>query len=83
MCALSACFFHLSSYKIPCWHFFQGASYWLHIPKQEDNQYGKTDDTSNAIEVPDTEHQKIGSIVGQAARHVVCHLITESETVKA
>ena len=82
MCALSACFFHLSSYKIPCWHFLQGASYRLNIPKQEDEQYGKTDDTSDTIEIPDADHQQIGGIVGQTARHVVCHLMTKTETVQ-
>ena len=42
-----------------------------------------TDETGDAIEIPDAEHQKIGGIVGQATRHVVCHLITEPETVQA
>ena len=73
MCALSACFFHLSSYKIPCWHFLQGASYWLHIPKQEDNQYGNADEAGDAIKIADADHQQIGSIVRQSARHVACH----------
>ncbi len=71
------------SYKVPGWHLLQGTSHGLYIPEQEDDQYGNADETGDAIEIPDAEHQKIGGIVGQAARHVVCHLITESETVKA
>lgn len=75
--------FHFTSHEVPSRHFLQRTSYRLNIPQQKDKQYGNADQTGDAIELTDADHQKIGSIVGQTARHVVCHLIAKSETVQA
>ena len=75
--------FHFTPHEIPCWHFFQRASYRLNIPQQEDEQYGNANQASDTIELADADHQELSSIVGQPSRHIVCHLIAKPETVQA
>ena len=55
---------HFTSHEIPCRHFLQRTSYRLNIPQQEDEQYRNANQTGDAIELTDADHQKIGSIVG-------------------
>lgn len=44
--------------------FLQRTSYRLDIPQQEDKQYGNADQTGDAIELTDADHQELSSIVG-------------------
>lgn len=67
-------FLHPLTHEVPGWHLFEGTSHGLYIPEQEDEQYGNANETGDAIEIPDAEHQKIGGIVGQASIPSLPHL---------
>ena len=55
--------FHSLAHEVPGWHLLQRASYWLDVPEQEDDEHGDGDDASDAVELLDTNHQKLGGIV--------------------
>ena len=74
--------FHFTSHEVPCRHFLQRTSYRLNIPQQEDEQYGNADQTGDAVELTDADHQKLSSIVGQPSRQIISHLVADTETVQ-